>query len=124
LEVKIVQKGSKEFNRAKQQYLELFTDKYPRNTIQSGGIGCKTTQKELLNQIQKPFSCPDLELYIFDSEAVTFFCGRIGCLCSCCIESLEGDYPLYCPDPNEPWSEDCDDDDLYDDEDYYNNMED
>ena len=101
MEVKIVQKGSEDFNKAKQQYLELFTKKYPEETIQPGTIGCKTTQKELLNQIPRPFSCPDLEVYIFDSKSVAFFCERIGCLCSCCREDLEGIYPSYCPDPEE-----------------------
>lgn len=116
-EIEIVQKGTEAFKKAKLQYLELFTKKYPKETIQPAGIGCKTTQTDLLAKIPRPFSCSDLELYIGDRSSIGFFCGRLGCLCSCCREDMEGEYPTYCPDPEEIFDV-YEDEDLYDEEDY------
>jgi len=103
---KVVSKGTEEFKNAKASYLELFSKKYPKETIICGCMGMKTTQTEKLKEIPKPFSCPDLELYIWDSGAVAFFCERLGCLCSCCREDLQGEYPNYCPGPEDNWEDD------------------
>lgn len=74
-----------------------------------------------LVKLPKPFSCPDLEFVPTEGGGIVWFCGRIGCLCSPVREDLEGDYPDFCPDPDELYygGEDDWDDDYADPEDYY-----
>jgi len=106
--VKIVKKGTKEFKEAKEKFLSLFTTDNPKETIVAGAIGMKTLQIDKLKEIPMPFGCPDLELYVWSPKEskdgkwyVAYFCSRVGCLCAPAREDMEGEYPSYCPDPNE-----------------------
>lgn len=106
--VTIARKGTRHFREARDRFLALFRKDQPENTICAGMIGMKTRQLKKQSKIPMPFGCPDLEVYIWGPEKtkdgkahVAWFCGRIGCLCSCCREDMEGEYPNYCPDPDE-----------------------
>lgn len=117
----IVKKGTKEFREARERFLALFRKDQPENTICSGNIGIKTRQTDKLKEIPMPFGCPDLELYSCvwppnkdGSQSVAYFCGRVGCLCSCCTEDMDGEYPAYCPGPDElDFEYDAEDDYFY-----------
>jgi len=118
-QVKIVRKGTKEFREARERFLALFRKDQPENMICAGNIGMTTRQMGKLKEIPMPFGCPDLELYVWPpnkdgSQSVAYFCGRVGCLCSCCREDMDGEYPSYCPDPDElDFEYDAEDDDFY-----------
>ncbi|RLI28283.1 hypothetical protein DRO58_02535 [Candidatus Bathyarchaeota archaeon] len=116
--MKIVKKGTKEFEAVKLQYLSLFRKSQPGETIVKGILGVKSTQA--INKLPMPFGCPALELYIwFENEeeakkkgygkmkAYGFFCGRIGCICAPARSDMEEEYPDYCPPAYpEDWYED------------------
>lgn len=76
-------------------------------------------------KLPKPFSCTDLEFVPTEGGGIVWFCGRLGCLCSPAREDLEGDYPTFCPDPDERfWMDDYEDEDADWEADYCDSGED
>jgi len=129
-DVKVVKKGTREFEEVKYQYIRLFCVDQPKETIIPGHIGMKSTKA--INKLPMPFGCPDLEFYVWfeDEEKAAkeghgklksfgFFCGRQGCICAPARSDMEEEYPEYCPPEPSPFGED--EDEYWE---YYNEEED
>lgn len=127
--VKIVKKGTKEFAEAKLKFHKLFSTEEPEETVQPGKIGMKTTQLDKLQELPLPFSCLDLELYVWHKDEtkdglnhVAYFCSKLGCLCMCAREDAKETYPDACPDVDEMFWDSYDEHEDYDpgyDEDFF-----
>lgn len=120
-EEQIVTKGTEEFNKAKLAYLDLFKKDKPKPRIGIAYMKPNLKLQAKWEEIPKPFSCLHLELYIWESGSVAYFCDKIGCLCSPCREDLEGKYPSYCPPDDMPDDDFADNDNFEDD---YNDYDD
>jgi hypothetical protein len=112
----IVKKGTPEFEKAQEDFIECFSKKNPESSIIERPIGMGTT---LNRNLPMPFGCPDLSIYIWDDgkkiTGIGFFCHRLGCICSPARSDMEETYPSYCPDPGELLYQD---EDWEDEEDY------
>lgn len=110
-EIKIVEKGTEEFKKARSEYLRLLGESTDLDILRRGifefgehkgkclGI---TSQRIIDAKLPMPFGCPSLFVQVTEGGGIIWFCGRVGCICSCCREDMKEEwthYPKYCPLP-------------------------
>lgn len=114
-----VKKHTAEFKAACQRYLKLMDESKETDFIRKGVMPDNkylglTSKKILEAKLPMPFGCPDLFIQAcFETidkgkltenqlcTGIIWFCDRIGCICVCCREDFEEEWPEYCPNPLE-----------------------
>jgi hypothetical protein len=101
----IVEKGTDDFIKARNDYLALFTTDNPEDSVIGCELGLKTKQTDKKNALPMPFACPSLMLYIFPKDekgrnAFAWFCDRGGMLCVPARSDMTEKVPNYCPPLN------------------------